>query len=119
MKTPGTFAASLQAFFTDRLMRQRRASPHTIASYRDAFRLLLAFAQQRLKKSPSALTLEDLDAPFIGAFLDHLEKERGNGRDDFPELFDAFLSIRRAVFSRFLEDSSRFLEDFSRFFHTS
>jgi len=79
MRTPGAFAVSLQAFFTDRLMRQRRASPHTVASYRDTFRLLLAFAQERLKKSPSALILEDLDAPFIGAFLDHLEKERGNG----------------------------------------
>jgi integrase/recombinase XerD len=76
MKTD--FPSLLQVFFTDRLMRQRQASPHTIASYRDTFRMLLGFAQQRLKKAPSTLCLEDLDTPFIGAFLDHLEKERGN-----------------------------------------
>ena len=78
MKTDADFPSLLQAFFTDRLMRQRQASPHTIASYRDTFRLLLSFAEQRLKKAPSTLRLEDLDTPFIGAFLDHLEKERGN-----------------------------------------
>ena len=68
----------LEAFFTDRLMRQRQASPHTIASYRDTFRLLLAFAQQRLDKEPSSFALVDLDASLISAFLDHLEKQRGN-----------------------------------------
>jgi site-specific recombinase XerD len=78
MKTDAEFPSLLHAFFTDRLMRQRQASPHTIASYRDTFRMLLAFAGQRLKKAPSTLRLEDLDTPFIGAFLDHLEKERGN-----------------------------------------
>jgi len=72
------FPSLLQAFFTDRLMRQRQASPHTIASYRDTFRMLLAFAEQHLKKAPSTLCLENLDTPFIGAFLDHLEKGRGN-----------------------------------------
>ena len=77
--TENDFPALLQAFFTDRLMRQRQASPHTIASYRDTFRLLLAFAEQRLKKAPSTLRLPDLDTPFISAFLDHLEQERGNG----------------------------------------
>ena len=71
--------ALLQAFFTDRLLRQRAASPHTIAGYRDAFRLLVHFAAQRLRKSPSALQIEDLDAPFVGAFLEHLEQARGNG----------------------------------------
>jgi site-specific recombinase XerD len=60
-------------------MRQCQASPHTIASYRDTFRLLLSFAKERLKKAPSMLHLEDLDTPFLGAFLDHLEKERANG----------------------------------------
>lgn len=79
MTTTANLASLLEAFFTDRLMRQRQASPHTIASYRDTFRLLLGFAQQRLKKTPSALSLDDLDAPFVGAFLDHLETERGNG----------------------------------------
>jgi integrase/recombinase XerD len=78
MKTNGDFPFLLQAFFSDRLMRQRQASAHTIASYRDTFRMLLVFAEQRLKKAPSTLRLEDLDPPFIGAFLDHLEKERGN-----------------------------------------
>jgi integrase/recombinase XerD len=68
----------LEAFFTDRLVRQRQASPHTIAGYRDTFRLLLGFAQQRLKKEPSAFGLEDLDAPLVVAFLEHLEKVRGN-----------------------------------------
>jgi integrase/recombinase XerD len=71
-------AATLQAFFTDRLARQRGASPHTIAAYRDTLRLLLTYAQQRLSKQPSTLDLADLDAPLIGAFLDHLEKQRGN-----------------------------------------
>lgn len=78
MKTTPSFASLLEAFFTDRLMRQRQASPHTIASYRDTFRLLLGFAQERLKKAPSMLALEDLDAPSITAFLHHLEKDRGN-----------------------------------------
>lgn len=72
------FPALLTAFFTDRLMRQRQASPHTIASYRDTFRLLLQFAQRQLKKSPSSLVMEDLDTPFVGAFLDYLERERHN-----------------------------------------
>lgn len=79
MKTSGTLAPLLEAFFGERLIAQRRASPHTIASYRDSFRLLLEYAQQRLAKAPSELSLEDLDAPFVGRFLDHLEHERDNG----------------------------------------
>jgi site-specific recombinase XerD len=78
MKTSTNFPGLLEAFFTDRLLRQRQASPHTIAVYRDSFRLLLQFAHERLQKAPSSLALEDLDAPFLGAFLDHLEKDRGN-----------------------------------------
>ena len=78
MKTVMSFAGLLQGFFTDRLLRQRQASPHTIASYRDSFRLLLKFAAERLGKEPSELTLTDLDAPFVGAFLHHLEQDRGN-----------------------------------------
>ena len=66
----------IERFFTERLMRQRNASPHTIASYRDTFRLLFAFAKQRLGKPPSNLELLDLNAPFIGEFLDHLEEKR-------------------------------------------
>lgn len=71
-------APSLEAFFTERLISQRRVSPHTIASYRDTFSLLLAFAHQRTGRPPSRLKLEDLDAPLISAFLDHLEQQRGN-----------------------------------------
>ncbi len=72
-----TFAPMLEGFFTQRLMRQRRASAHTIASYRDTFRLLLQFVQQRLSKAPSALMLDDIDAPLVAAFLDDLEVTRG------------------------------------------
>ena len=71
-------APTMQGFFTERLLTQRRASPNTVASYRDTFRLLLAFAQHRTGKPPSKLQLEDLDAVLIGAFLDHLERDRHN-----------------------------------------
>jgi site-specific recombinase XerD len=71
-------APTLQSFFTDRLTRQRRASPATIAAYRDTFRLLLRFASTRTGKTPSMLGIEDLDAPAIVAFLSHLEIERHN-----------------------------------------
>lgn len=71
-------APVLEAFFTDRLLRQRHASAHTVAAYRDTFRLLLGFAKERTDKAPSALELADLDAPLVGDFLDHLETERGN-----------------------------------------
>lgn len=73
-----SLAPVLEAFFTERLRRQREASPDTIAAYRDAFRLLLGFAEKRLGKAPSDLLLADLDATLISAFLDHLEKDRGN-----------------------------------------
>ena len=68
----------LQGFFTERLMHQRQASPHTIASYRDTFSLLLRFVRKQTNKAPSTLSLQDLDAPVVGAFLDHLEQGRGN-----------------------------------------
>jgi integrase/recombinase XerD len=71
-------ASLLEAFFTQRLQQQRNASPNTIAAYRDTFRLLLAFAQQRLRKAPSDLLLAQLDAALVVAFLQHLEKDRGN-----------------------------------------
>ncbi|TWP32177.1 tyrosine-type recombinase/integrase [Leekyejoonella antrihumi] len=71
-------APTLQAFFTDRLVRQKNASPHTIASYRDTLRLLLVFVSERAGIPPTRLSIEDLDASLIGAFLDHLEHERGN-----------------------------------------
>jgi len=77
MKSPATLAALLENFFTQRLMSQRQASPHTISSYRDTFRLLLTFAQGRLHKPPSRLDLTEIDAPLIAAFLDDLENSRG------------------------------------------
>jgi integrase/recombinase XerD len=71
-------APTLEAFFTCRLVNEKGVSPHTIAAYRDTFRLLLTFAQQHTGKQPSALQLEDLDAQLISVFLDHLEHQRGN-----------------------------------------
>lgn len=71
-------APTLQSFFTDRLARQRQASPATVAAYRDTFRLLLRFVAERTAKAPSAIGIEDLDAPTISAFLDHLEHDRHN-----------------------------------------
>jgi site-specific recombinase XerD len=71
-------APTLEAFFSGRLINEKGASPHTIAAYRDTFRLLLCFAQQRTGKPPSRLEIEDLDATLITAFLDHLEHDRGN-----------------------------------------
>lgn len=74
-----TFPSLLQRFFTQRLMQQKRVSAHTISSYRDTFRLLLRFAQQRLRTSPDRLAFEKIDAPFISAFLAEIEKTRGVG----------------------------------------
>jgi integrase/recombinase XerD len=71
-------APTLETFLTDRLMTQRGSSPHTIASYRDTFRLLLRFASERKGKRPSELDFADLDAALIGAFLEHLELVRDN-----------------------------------------
>lgn len=69
-------APLLEAFFTERLIGQRDASPNTVAAYRDAFCLLLRFAQSRTGRAPHQLTIEDLDAALIGAFLNHLEADR-------------------------------------------
>ncbi len=77
MKSSATLAPLLENFFTQRLMNQRQASPHTIGSYRDTFRLLLQFVQQRLHQPPARLAFEAIDAPMIAAFLDDLEKSRG------------------------------------------
>lgn len=71
-------APTLEAFFTDRLMRQRHASPNTVAAYRDTFRLLLLYLRETTGKSPAKLAFEDLDAPTVGGFLQHLEVGRGN-----------------------------------------
>ena len=77
MTTPD-FPALLQTFFTNRLLQQRQASPHTVAAYRNTFRLLLRFATTSLGCAPSSLMVADLDATFLGQFLDHLERDRGN-----------------------------------------
>jgi integrase/recombinase XerD len=71
-------APALQGFFTDRLIGQRNASPHTVAAYRDTFRLLLSFASHHAGTPASLLHLDDLGPTVIAAFLDHLEVERGN-----------------------------------------
>ncbi len=73
-----SLASTLQAFFTDRLLQQRHASPHTVAAYRDAWKLLVRFAATHLARAPSQLELGDLDAPLIGRFLVHLEQDRAN-----------------------------------------
>jgi site-specific recombinase XerD len=88
-------APTLQAFFTDRLGRQRHASGQTVAAYRDAWRLLLAFAAERTGKQPGKLDFADLDAPLIGDFLDHLERGRGNG----PRTRNARLAAIRSMFA--------------------
>jgi len=87
-------APHLQAFFTERLARQRSASPHTMVAYRDAFSLLLRFTTARLGKKASDLVLDDLDAPLIGAFLEHLETDRGN----CPRTRNARLAAIRSFF---------------------
>ena len=77
MINPASFAPLLERYFTQRLMRERQASPHTISSYRDTFRQFLKFVQQRLHKPPANLGFEEIDAPLIVAFLDDLEKRQG------------------------------------------
>lgn len=77
MTATTSLAPLLQSFFTSRLMRQKQASPHTVCSYRDTFRLLLRFLEKKLRKPPSRLLLDDVEAPSIVAFLDELEARRG------------------------------------------
>jgi site-specific recombinase XerD len=72
-------APILQGFFTDRLARQTKASPNTVAAYRDTCKLLLSFAHDQTGKAPNALSLADVNAALVGAFLQHLETHRGNG----------------------------------------
>ncbi|MGH2386337.1 MAG: tyrosine-type recombinase/integrase [Candidatus Limnocylindria bacterium] len=88
-------ASTLQSFFTDRLAKQRRVSPRTIASYRDSLRLLLVFVDGQTGKKPSVLDWEDLDAETISAFLDHLEAERHNS----PRTRNLRLTAIRSLFA--------------------
>ena len=87
-------APTMQAFFSERLARQRQASPRTVAAYRDTFRLLLSFVQERTGRAPSTLDLSDLDEPTVSAFLDHLEEDRHNS----PRTRNARLAAVRSLF---------------------
>ena len=118
-----SLAPLLQTFFSDRLYKQLQASPHTVSAYRDTFRLLLGFVQRRLGKAPFDLHLADIDAPLIGAFLNHLEADRQNcartrnarlaaihsffryvavGEPDHAELIQRILAIPQKRFNRSL-----------------
>jgi site-specific recombinase XerD len=104
-----TIAPLLETFFLDRLLEQQRASPNTIASYRDTFRLLLVFAEQRLLKAPSSLLLSDIDAPFVGSFLNYLESRRNNSirtrnaRLAAVHSFFRFIAIREPAYSALIQ----------------
>ena len=76
MTKHASLAPLLERFFTQRLMQQRQASPHTISSYRDTFRQLLKFAERTLHKPPSRLNFEEVNVPLIVAFLDDLENHQ-------------------------------------------
>jgi integrase/recombinase XerD len=76
--TKTSLAPLLQGYFADRLMTEQRVTPHTLAAYRDTFRLLLEFVSKRLKKAPSDLDLNELNAALIGEFLNDLERKRKN-----------------------------------------
>lgn len=109
IQSDGNIATLIERYFTERLMRQRNVSANTIASYRDTFRLLFTFAQTRLRKPPSALTLEDLDAPFISAFLSDLETKRGisaktrNLRLSAVRSFFRFVSFEKPAHSALIQ----------------
>lgn len=99
-------APSVQAFFTDRLVQQRQASAHTVAAYRDTLRLLLTFASERQGIEPSALEVDHLDAPTVGAFLDYLERDRGNGARTRNARLAAIRSLFRYIALRHPEQSA-------------
>jgi integrase/recombinase XerD len=101
------FASTLQLFFTDRLMRQRQVSQHTIAAYRDTLRMLLVFASKSRGLPPSRLDFDDLDAPLIGAFLAHLEQDRQNGARTRNARLVAVRSLFRYAAFRHPEHAAR------------
>lgn len=109
MKPSCNVATLIERYFTDRLMRHRNVSANTIASYRDTFRLLFTFGQARLGKSPSVLVLDDLDAPFISAFLADLETKRGasvrtrNSRLTAIRSFFRFMSFEEPAYSAHIQ----------------
>ena len=95
-----TLASILPRFFTDRLQKQRQASEHTIAAYRDTFRLLIGFAQQRLKKEPVTLLLDDFSPELVVDFLSHLETTRDNSARTRNARLAAIRSFFRFVASQ-------------------
>jgi integrase/recombinase XerD len=95
-----TFAALVQGFFCERLIQQQGVSACTVASYRDTFRLLLGYLEQARKKPPATLTMNDLDAPTITVFLDHLEKQRNNSVRTRNARFAAIRSFLKYAASR-------------------
>jgi site-specific recombinase XerD len=101
-------APTLQSFFTDHLRHQRHASGHTVAAYRDSWKLLLGFAQQTTGKSPSQIHFADLDAPLVGAFLDYLEHQRGNGARTRNARLASIHSLFRYAALRHPEDAAVF-----------
>lgn len=88
-------APLLTAFLREHLPRERNASPHTIATYAHAFALLVRFAAGRLKRRPSDLTVEEIDPDLVLAFLDHVERERGNAARSRNARFAAIRSFFR------------------------
>jgi site-specific recombinase XerD len=100
-----SFAATLQLFFTERLARQLQASPRTVTAYRNAFRLLLRFVQDRTGKAPSNLDWDDLNAQVISAFLDHLETDRHNSARSRNARLAALRSLFRYAAMRHPEHS--------------
>ena len=97
MTANADFAGLLNRFFITHLLQQRQASPHTIASYRDTFRLLVQFAQNRLDKAPQDLSVNDIDSTFVGEFLNHIQAERGNHARSRNTRLAAIRSLMRFV----------------------
>jgi integrase/recombinase XerD len=109
MQTATAFPHLLQAYFTERLRHQRHASPHTLARSRNTFGLLLRCAPQQLHKAPSSLSLADLDAPFLSAFLEHLEQVRGNSASS--------RNARLAALHAFFHYAARYAPQYSALIH--
>ena len=103
-------APTLEAFFSERLVAQRNSSPQTIAAYRDTLRLLLAFAQRQTGTPPYRLDFDDLDAQLIGAFLTHLEQERGNSPRTRNARLGAIHSLYRFAALSEVSDNAAYLQ---------
>ena len=107
MNAAADFPPLLALFFTARLIQQRQASPHTIASYRTTFRLLVRYAQRALNKPPSAMTLDDFDTALLGDFMSHIETDRGNDARSRNTRLAAIRSFLRFVSLRCSRRTSR------------